>query len=566
MRIDSRAIWLAIVVLLIAYLTLPPIATVLVASLQSGFLSADSTWTTAAYTAILTDPTYLELMRNSLVYALGTTLVATTLGALLAWLLMRTDAPLKPFIFMSASLPFFIPGLLNTFANVFLFSPEIGTINHLAEHLFGVRPFAIYTMGGMIFVQALHLTPIAFAMLVGIFQSMDVTLEEAARASGANDAQVLRQVTLKLAAPGIFSAALLIFVETISSFEVPTLIGVPGRIFVFVSQIYEALSGYPQDFASASSLSVLVMVISVAGIALSQRLSSGGRSYTTISGKNYKPQPMRLGRWKWPAFAFVSLYFLLAVLLPLANLVWVSLLPSFEQPSLAALRKLTLANYERIFDMPRILAAFGNSLVVTISAASIVMALTTIAAYVTVKTRLPGRAVLDGLIFIPIAIPGTVLGVSVLFWYLMAPFPFSLYGTLAIIVIGFVTLYLPYGMRFMAPAMMQISSEMEEAARASGATFGRAMIEIYRPLLSSSMIGGFLLILILSFREVSAAVFLFAQGTELFSLAIFDLWGEGLFGLVSALGVTMIVVSTFFVIVVQKAFGVRVVQTNEATR
>lgn len=561
-QIDGRAICLGVTILIIGYLTIPPIATVFVASFQTAFLSPGSEWTLQNYVENFTDAAYVHLIVNSVIYAAGTTVVATSLGAALAWLLMRTDIKFKTFIFLSASLPFFVPGLLNTFANIFLFSPEIGILNYVTEKLLGVRPFAIYSMAGMIFVQAIHLTPIAFAMLVGIFQSMDITLEESARASGASNFQVLRHITLKLAAPGLFSAALLIFVETISSFEVPALIGVPGRTFVFVSQIYEALTGYPQDFGAAGTLSTLVMAISIGGIVLSKRLSSGGRSYATITGKGFKPYPMRLGAWTPLAFIFVSGYFLVAIVLPIGVLLWFSFLPGYEPPTMAALSRMSLVNYARVIQTPRILDALTNSLQVTLSASAIVMALTTIASYVTVKTRLRGRGILDGLIFIPIAIPGTVLGVSVLFWYLMAPLPFALYGTLTIIVIGFVTLYLPYGMRFMTPAMIQVSAEMEEAARASGAPFLRTMVSIYLPLLSSSLIGGFLLIFVLSFREVSASVFLFAQGTELFSLAIYDLWGEGLFGLVSALGIMMIVVSTLFVVTTQKIFGVKVERTN----
>jgi iron(III) transport system permease protein len=562
-RFDSRTFILTLTVLIIGYLTIPPIATVFVASLQTAFLSSNSEWAIQSYVRAFTEPAYLGLIANSLIFGVGTTLVATTAGTALAWLFMRTDVSFKPFIFLTATLPFFIPGLLNTFANIFLLSPQIGLLNHWSEQLLGIRPFAVYSLAGMIFVQSMHLTPIAFAMLVGIFQSMDVTLEESARASGANDFQVLRHITLKLATPGIFSAALLIFVETISSFEVPALIGIPGNIYVFVSEIYEVLTGYPQDFGSAATLSTLVMAISITGIILSQRMLSGGRSFATITGKGFKPQPMKLGRWTPVAFIFVSAYFLIALVLPLVVLLWVSFLPAYQPPSAAALSQLTLDNYRNVLGLPRILQALANSLQVTLASALIVMILTAVAAYITVKTRLPGRSLLDGLIFIPIAIPGTVLGVSVLFWYLTVPLPFALYGTLTIIVIGFVTLYLPYGMRFMAPAMLQINSEMEEAARVSGATFGRTAIAIYRPLLTSSLLAGFLLVFILSFREVSASIFLFAQGTELFSLAIFDLWGEGLFGFVSALGILMIMGFTFIVVAAQKIFGLKIIQTAE---
>ena len=167
------------------------------------------------------------------------------------------------------------------------------------------------------------------------------------------------------------------------------------------------------------------------------------------------------------------------------------------------------------------------------------MAITTIAAYVVVKTRWSWRGVVEALAFIPIAVPGTILGVSVLFWYLTAPLPFSLYGTLTLMIIAFVTLYLPHGIRFMIPAFVQVGREMEEAALMSGGSWRHAMLRVYAPLLGPSIVGGFLFIFVLSFREISASVFLYAQGTELFSLTLFDLWREGLFGPVSALGIAM---------------------------
>jgi iron(III) transport system permease protein len=226
--------------------------------------------------------------------------------------------------------------------------------------------------------------------------------------------------------------------------------------------------------------------------------------------------------------------------LPVAVLLWVSLLPGYEPPSAAALAKLSFANYARVAAIPRILPSLANSLEATLSAAAIVMTLTSIGAYVVVKTRWPWRGAIEALAFVPIAVPGTILGVSVLFWYLVAPLPFSLYDTLALIVIGFTTLYMPHGMRFMKPAFVQVSREMEEAALMSGGGWRHAMLRVYAPLVGPSIVGGFLLIFVLSFREISASVFLYAQGTELFSLTLFDLWREGLFGPVSALGIMMI--------------------------
>jgi iron(III) transport system permease protein len=553
--LTPKTLSLAAILVLVAYITIPPVVTLIAASFQSDFLSATSYWTIENYLQTFTEPATFRMLVNSLIYASGTTFFATSIGATLAWLFVRSDAPFRRFIFLTAMLPFVIPGLLNTFAYIFLMSPQIGLMNYVFESLIGVRPFVIYSLPGMILVQTLNLTPLAFGLLSSVFRSMDATLEESAKASGASSIQVIKNITVPLAAPGIFSAALLIFVETISGFEVANLIGVPGGIFVFVSSIYEALVGYPTDFGGASTLSTVVIAIAVSGIFLSNRMTRQGDQFVTVSGKGYKPQRLPLGPWKWVALAFVAFYFTLAVLLPLLILLWVSLLSSYQAPSLASVSQLSFANYLTVLRYPRILESLMNSLTVTVIAAAVVMAVTSAAAYVSVKTKLKGRATLDSLIFIPVAIPGTILGVSILFWYLMAPLPFSLYGTLSILVIGFVTLYLPYGMRFMAPATVQIGKELEEAAMVSGAGWGMVIRRIYFPLLTGPAIGGFLFIVILAFREISAAVFLYAQDTRLFSLTLYDFWGEGLFGYVSALGIMMVLAFTSVIAIAQRLLG-----------
>jgi iron(III) transport system permease protein len=539
-RFDRRLIWLAPVVGLIGYLTIPPIFTVLYASLQSDFLADDSYFTLDHYVEHFTTARHLEVIFNSLIYAGGTMLLATCSGAVLAFLFARTDVPLRRHLFVLGMLPMLIPGLLNTFGYVFLMSPKVGLLNDVIGALTGLRPFDIYSLGGMIFVQGLHMTPIAFAILAGIFRGMDTTLEEAAAMAGASDLTVFRRITLPLAMPGLASAGLLIFVEAVASFEVPNLIGVPGGINVFVSEIFEALKRFPADMSGAASLSTLVMVLSTAGILVSARLGRQGERFATITGKGFRPHLLRLRRARVPAIAFVAAYVLFSVVLPIVVLAWVSLLPSYEPPSAQAFARLSFDNYVRLAGIPRILPSLANSLEVTLSAAAIVMAITSVAAYVVVKTRWPWRWLIETLAFIPIAVPGTILGVAVLFWYLMAPLPFSLYGTLALLVIGFVTLYLPHGMRFMIPAFMQVGREMEEAALMSGGSWRHAMQRVYAPLLAPSLMGGFLFIFVLAFREISASIFLYAQGTELFSLTLYDLWREGRFGPVSALGLVMI--------------------------
>ena len=233
------------------------------------------------------------------------------------------------------------------------------------------------------------------------------------------------------------------------------------------------------------------MALSMAGVWFSARFGRRGERFATITGKSFRSHPLRLGLWRVLAVAFIALYILFSVVLPVAILLWVSLLPGYEPVGTKVFGKLSLDNYVHLSNIPRILPSLANSLVVTLSAASIVMVLTCVAAYVTVKTKWRGRGLIEALSFVPIAVPGSILGVSVLFWYLMAPLPFSLYGTLAILIIGFVTLYLPHGMRFMTPGFVQVSREMEEAALMSGGTWRHAMVRVYAPLLAPSIVGGF---------------------------------------------------------------------------
>ena len=536
---DQHLILLAAALGLLGYLTIPPILTVFYASLQSDFLGDESRWTLSHYVELFGTAVHQGIILNSLIYAGGTMAFATFNGAALAFLFVRTDVPLKRFLFVLGMLPMLVPSLLNSFAYIFLMSPQVGLPNHVVGGLTGLRPFDIYSLPGMVFVQGLHMAPIAFAILVGIFRSMNLTLEEAAAMSGASDFLAFRRITLRLAMPGLASAGLLIFIETVASFEVPNLIGVPGGITVFVSEIYDSLKRYPSDMSGAASLSTLVMALSMAAIWFSARLRRQGERFATITGKGFRPRPLALGRGRIPALVFILFYVLFSVVLPIAVLSWVSLLPGYEPPSLDAFAKVSFDNYVRLAAIPRILPSLVNSLEVTLSAATIVMAITTIAAYVVVKTRWSWRGVVEALAFVPIAVPGTILGVSVLFCYLTAPLPFSLYGTLTLMIIAFVTLYLPHGIRFMIPAFVQVGREMEEAALMSGGSWRHAMLRVYAPLLGPSIVGGFLFIFVLSFREISASVFLYAQGTELFSLTLFDLWREGLFGPVSALGIAM---------------------------
>lgn len=538
--LQPRYVTLAVAALAVAYLALVPVVTMVYASLQSDFLgTTPSSWTLHNYVSTFTSAGFGTLVLNSFVYAGATAVLSTVIGFGLAWLVTRTNTPAKAFARVAALVPLILPGIVNVVAWSLLLSPEQGALNVFLRGIH-LPTFNVFSLPGMVFVQSTHVIPVAFLMGTAAFTSMDSSLEEAAMASGASPVRTFRVITLRMIRPAILSAALLMFVQTISTFEVPQLIGVPARHYVFISRIYAAMQAFPPNYGTVGVIGVFVLVVACAGLWVSQRLSRAS-SVATITGKGFRARPVDLGRWRWAGLAAFVLYFLVAVALPIAMLVWSSLLPGYEAPSMQALHDLTMDNYHQILIRPGLVNSVRNSLITAVSAALIVTLLSAVVAYITVKSKVRGRALLDGLASAPIAVPSIVMGVGILYWYLAAPLPVHLYGTLIILIVAFVTITLPYGMRYLAPGMAQIKDELEEAATASGASFIQSFRRIFIPLLMPSLLAAFVYAMIVAFREISAAIFLYTSNTEVVSVQVYDLYSNGSYPVVAALGVVLVV-------------------------
>jgi iron(III) transport system permease protein len=556
---DPRYLTLTVAGLAVAYLALVPVGTMLYASLQTNFLGfGASTWTLANYADTFTADGFGELVLNSFVYAGLTAVVCTVIGFGLAYLVVRTNTPAKGFARIAALVPLIIPGILNTVAWSLMLSPQRGPLN-LALRSVHLPTFNVFSLTGMVFVQSLHVVPVAFLMGTAAFTSMDSSLEEASLASGASPLRTFRTITLRMSRPAIVSAALLMFILTISTFEVPQLIGVPGRRTVFVSRIYAALQHFPPDYGTVGVIGMFVLAIASIGLFFALRLGRGV-NVQTITGKGFRSQPQDIGRWRWVGLAAVLLFFVIAVVLPLAFLLWASLLKGYQPPSFAALHELTFRNFSQIFERPALFHSVTNSLITAVVSALVVTVLSALVAYITVKTKIVGRGVLDGLATVPIAVPSIIMGVGILYWYLAAPLPVHLYGTLTILIVAFVTITLPYGMRYIAPGMAQIKDELEEAAVASGASWLQSFRRVFIPLLMPSLLAAFLYTMIVAFREISAAIFLYSSGSEVMAVRIFDLYANGQFTVVAALGVVMVLfltVLTAGVRLLTKRFGIK---------
>jgi iron(III) transport system permease protein len=384
---------------------------------------------------------------------------------------------------------------------------------------------------------------------------MDPSLEESALMSGARLPTVFRRITLPLARPALFASILIMVVRGLESFEVPALLGIPGGVWVFTSRIWRVLNQYPQDFGQAGAYALSLLLLTSVGVYLNSRLSRRGRSFQTVTGKGFRPHPMELGRMRIPATVLMFLYFGLAVLLPVLILVYTSTQHFYSVPSLETLTNMTWENYDYTFTKGRSLTALRNSFSLGIGSATSVMLVMAIASWGVVRTKLPGRWLVDNLSFLPLTVPGLVLGVSLLFVYLRFPVP--IYGTIWILFVAYFTRYMPYGMRYASTSMYQISGELEESAQTSGASWWQTFRRVNLPLLMPGLLAGWIYILMVSVRELSSSILLYSPGNEVLSILIFEQYENGQFTELAALGVVMVVALIVLVFIAHK-LGARI--------
>ena len=484
----------------------------------------------------------LRLFWNSLVFALGTAVTTFVMGALVAWVVERTDAPGATLFHTLSLLSFAVPGLLMAMAWIFVFSPNIGWGNAVLMSAFGLGepPVNIYSMGGMTWALSSHYFPLAYLALGPALRVLDVRMEEAGLMSGGNYPQVFTRVTLPLLRPAILSALLLLFVMGMASYEVPRLIGRPARIDVFTTDIQGAIISTPPAFGVASALGVTLLAICIMAVYFYRRATRHAESFATITGKGYRPTRVKLGPWRWPVALGIGAMFALALGLPLLTLVWQSFFRNLAQPFFSSAAQATLDNYDFILSYPIFLSAVKTSVLLAAMAATIVAGLTFVMAWIAQRSLPRYGFLLDALAFAPIAIPGVIVGAGILVAYLMLPIP--IYNTIWILLVAYVTLYLPYGMRFASSGITQIHRELEEAASMSGAGLGQTFRKIMLPLLAPVLLAGWIYVFVLAVRELGASIFLVGPGTHVLGTISLTMWEEGgSYGAVAALGVIQIV-------------------------
>jgi iron(III) transport system permease protein len=491
--------------------------------------------------------------QNTLVLLLGAVPLSFAFALPLVWIVTRTDTPLKGLIEIAALLPFITPPLIGAVAWALLAAPRTGLINVLAREFGASAPLLnIYSMGGLIFVMSLYVSPYVFLTVQAVMQRMEASLEEASQICGASLARTVFTVVLPLSMPAILSGGILVITRVLEEFAIPGVLGAPGGIYTITTYIYyQAISYVPPRYEVAALLASLLMGLTAILLVLQSRIL-GGRRFSTVTGKGHAPRLARLGRWRYLTLAYALAYIGLTVALPYLVLLYAAFISRWGAAPVPA--NITFANIVATFD-PALTAGSGlrNSLILAVSGASFATFLTLIIAYMITSGASWGRSVLDFISSIPLAMPGPVIAVALLWAYLHEPF--VLYGTLWILLVAYVTHYLPYGVRTISSSFRQLSPDFERAAAICGASRVAGFRDALLPLVRPGIIAGWLLMFISMIRELSSSIFLFVPGTETTAVTMLEMWQEARFSSVAVLALTLVAISVAVTMLVRALAG-----------
>ena len=491
------------------------------------------------------------IIRNTLLVGIGATALAVTIGGLLALMLARIATPGRATLSRLVTLPLYITPLLTAIAWSWLGSPRGGLINLVCRNAFGIDSIVnLHSAGGVIVIAALSYVPLPFLLIGAALRGMDPSLEESARVHGASAFAALRRVTVPLVLPATLGSALLVFVQAMGLFSVPAVLGMPAGFQVAGTEIYRLLNTYPPRVSQAAAWG-FVLLIATAGLVWLQAVLLRRRSYVTVTGKSFRPRLLDAGAARWLLAGCAWGYVFAAVILPVATLIWASLVQFITIDP--ALMQFDLRHFRYVlFEYPKTYIALKNSLLLGAATATCVCALGLGISWVVVRSRSVLRGGLDQLSMVPRALPSMVLALGLLWAYVGLKF-LPIYGTLGILLLAYVTHYLPFGVRSGSAALRQLHAELEDAARMSGATWSKTVRWIVLPLTRPTMIATWTLLFILGMQEVSSSILLYTSRTTVLSVAVFDLWEAGNVNALAALSVTQLAITFAALLVLFRA-------------
>jgi len=533
-------------ILIVGFLTVCPVLMLIIGSFSEGF-GTFGNLTLSKYLEAYTDPAFAEILVNTFIFTVGSAFVATMFALFMAYMNTRTNIPFKFLFGVISIIPMMIPHILFAASWVLLLNPSNGILNQLVMKTFGLSGafFNVYSLPGMILVEGLLDLPIAYLILAPAMSAFDVSLEESSKVCGASVFRTLTRVTLPVLRPAILASAILVIIRSLASFAVPSVIGMPGRIYVLSTHIYRIIStGFSADYGKAAAVGMSALAASIVLIYLYRYLTSESSRYVTISSRGYKPSLIDLKGYKYPLFGIVGLLSFFLIVVPVIVLFYTSMLPYVMAPSTRAFARMSWKNWIDVLKDPVSLLALKNSITLGLAGATLGVILSIFVSYVIVRKRTTAAGILESLSFLSFSFPGIVIGVGFMWFFVRTP----LYATLTALLIGYIATYLPYGIRPLTSAIVQIHENLEESARVCGAGPLYTMRRIIIPLLIPGIVSGWILMATMFVRELSLSVVLSRPGTEVLAVQILRFAEDGLWGRLSALGIIMIFISSTLVV------------------
>jgi iron(III) transport system permease protein len=514
--------------IVVGFLVLYPLFMLLLGSFAPPRGVTDVAFSLDGYRTALGDVDAQKAIFTTLWLSLARALLAVALALFLAWAISRTNLPGRRLFHNVMLVSFFLPLLPQLVAWSLLLSPRTGTLNVWLRALAGSSatsgPFNIYSYEGIIFLGVLGWSGFLYLFIQPAFDAVDSSLEEAARMSGANSFRTIVRVSAPLLMPAVLGAFGLAFIRMFESFETELFLGTPAHIYVFTTQIYSYISQeLTPRYPPAIALSTVFVLLTFALIMVQRRLL-GNRSFVTVGGKNYKRTPADLGMWRWLLFGALLFYSVLHLVLPIGMLI----LGSVQRTTVEfRMEAFTLDHWKVLFSGD-VWNAVKNTLLVGVVSSTVGILLVTVISYVVVRTKFRLRHTLDILTWVPYMVPSFVLGVGFLWAALRGiQFPFVLYGSLALLMIVFVVRVMPLGARLMNGTVVQLSSELEEAARISGATWTSTFRRIVLPLLTPALGVGWLMFMVTVIRDLSTVILIYGPASTMLSVVFYAHWKSG---------------------------------------
>lgn len=545
--LNTRTALTPSLIVIVGFLTVCPVVMLVFGSFSEG-LGAFGSFTLEKYIRSYSDPDFAGIIVNTVIFTIGSAFVATVLALFLAYLNTRTNIPLKFLFRIISIIPMMIPHILFSVSWVLLLNPSNGMINLFLREILSLQgsPFNIYTLQGMILVEGLLDLPIAYLIIAPAMAAFDVSLEESSKVSGASNLRTLTRVTLPVLRPAILASVILVIVRSLASFAVPSIVGMPGRIYVLSTHIYRIIAtGFVADYGMAAAVGMTALAASITLIYLYRYLTSESEKYVTISSRGYRPSLIDLKNAKYPLFGIVGILSFVLIVLPVVVLFYTSLVPYSMVPSAKAFSMMSWKNWVEVLGDPISLLSLKNSIFLGIVGATLGVILSIFVSYVIVKIRTRAAGVLESLSFLSFSFPGIVVGVGFMWFFVRTP----LYATIWSLLIGYIATYLPYGVRPLSSAFVQIHSHLEESSRVCGAGILYTLRRIVIPLLIPGVVSGWILMATMFVRELTLSVVLSRPGTEVLAVQIFRFAEDGLWGKLSALGIMMIFISTTLVVI-----------------